>query len=1187
MLDPKKVMSLSLSGMVIFSQVAFADYVLPSGQTNIITNEAGKTHVINDTNLVRVDGYLRSLEANANGGYTGNGGRVLLRSGNLLIVGQGGTVDASGAWAGGVGGRVQFDAPFVVVNGRIMANGFQANAGSIYVNSGQFTMGPNAEMSAYSTTGLGGMINIRATKGYKGSAADGSIYVAGKMRTSGAPGTNPNYNGKANYIYMAGHGVTLASTANIGTFGGETYIYSTNGIVHEGVLNASGGTTYGGGKITLVSRAVEGNTNNNIDVKGVTFSQGFGNNDGGKITISSAGDIIVHNTANTSVSGGSANSGDAASNAGTIAMTAQNNISIDGGNTVNLSATGGRNSATGIYGNGGTITLNAKTGNLDLKASKVIAEGGTGGKLTLYAQNGQLNVGDNTYVNASGKNFGTMSSGGSITARAADINVAAHNLFPTFMVNGSPDAANKSDNGLGAGGTINFYATNNLTVNSNSTSSYAVFQAMGANGDAPGAGGKVTLQAANNVTFTEANTGHKRALADVSGGDGRVDTTGTGGTFTANAKAGDLTMTRMIVKANAGKAMKDYEANPMAGDAGSVALYAGGKVTLDNSNVEVFAHKTGGGGTLTISGNDVALNNAYAGVRSYNHDGKLGRVTIASKTNVNQTGEVFSTGTAGQDDANGGYLTIKGGREEGNELNLTRAIVSADWAASQSSATSTGNGGHLSVSGGDITVTELFKAEGGNAGGGGGYMAFNAAGDFNLNGAVLDTSGESGKNQNYLYVTAQGDVNLNNGYLQAATKTEGATAGHIAVHSYTGNINLAPDAEINAGSKRYTDDGTFNTIGGRASLRAQEGNINIAGTVRADGNEGGNGGVITARADKGSINFSGDGLFDVSSNGTDGEGNVGTAGTISTYAGSDVTVQTAGRAFDASSDSGNGGRVSIQANNVKLASTSDSEELINANSAGATGGTVNVRAASALTANAYSGITATGLAGGRVNFYGETVKLANTTNVSGADGGIITANATTGNLKLTKTAAMKADGTDGKGGTIALHSKEGNVTTNQATVLSATGSEAGGRVALTGKNVTVNNDTNVSSSSGKGGTFTANATDGIKFNAKASVDASGVDGGRVALTGNRVTVKGDVDLNAGDAGKGGTFTANARQGNATVAKQASISATGKDGGYVGVSAKEGKASFNGSADLSGSNNGGRLAVSGQSASFNG
>ncbi|MCA9841674.1 MAG: hypothetical protein KC475_06095, partial [Cyanobacteria bacterium HKST-UBA03] len=217
-----------------------------------------------------------------------------------------------------------------------------------------------------------------------------------------------------------------------------------------------------------------------------------------------------------------------------------------------------------------------------------------------------------------------------------------------------------------------------------------------------------------------------------------------------------------------------------------------------------------------------------------------------------------------------------------------------------------------------------------------------------------------------------------------------------------------------------------------------------------------------------------------------------------------------------------------------------------------------------MTANAYSGITATGLAGGRVNFYGETVKLANTTNVSGADGGIITANATTGNLKLTKTAAMKADGTDGKGGTIALHSKEGNVTTNQATVLSATGSEAGGRVALTGKNVTVNNDTNVSSSSGKGGTFTANATDGIKFNAKASVDASGVDGGRVALTGNRVTVKGDVDLNAGDAGKGGTFTANARQGNATVAKQASISATGKDGGYVGVSAKEGKASFNGS-----------------------
>ncbi|MCA9789367.1 MAG: hypothetical protein KC462_06315, partial [Cyanobacteria bacterium HKST-UBA05] len=442
-LHPNQVIAVGLSASICLSQLSWADVNIGN---QLVKNQAGTSHTITDGNLIQVDGYLRSVEADANGKYTGNGGSVVLNSGNLLIISGSGVVDASAVYGGKNGGNVTLNAPFVVVNGQIKANSFAGgNAGFIQVNAGQFDMGANARLEAYSAQGMGGRITINATD---------KATVAGTMRTTGNPGDNPNYGGAANHIEIVGHGVEIASTANIGAFGGNIKVESTNGITQDGVLNTTGGYHFTGGNIILTTTVNENTTNKNINVGGVTYSQGYYNQDGGLVSMKSAGDITVRNTALTSVSGGVTADGEVISNAGNIILDADGSISVVGdGKAVNLTATGGLNKNTKQYGKGGTVSMTARNGDLSVTATKAVAEGGTGGTFEMKAENGTLSIGGNTYFNASGKNYADMASGGTITLAANNVNMNAHSVFPTLMAVGAQEASNKADNGQGHGGT--------------------------------------------------------------------------------------------------------------------------------------------------------------------------------------------------------------------------------------------------------------------------------------------------------------------------------------------------------------------------------------------------------------------------------------------------------------------------------------------------------------------------------------------------------------------------------------------------------------------------------------------------------------------------------------------------------------------------------------------------------------
>ena len=82
-LHPNQVIAVGLSAFVCLSQLSWADVNIGN---QLVKNQAGTSHTITDGNLIQVDGYLRSVEADANGKYTGNGGSVVLAFAHNAIV---------------------------------------------------------------------------------------------------------------------------------------------------------------------------------------------------------------------------------------------------------------------------------------------------------------------------------------------------------------------------------------------------------------------------------------------------------------------------------------------------------------------------------------------------------------------------------------------------------------------------------------------------------------------------------------------------------------------------------------------------------------------------------------------------------------------------------------------------------------------------------------------------------------------------------------------------------------------------------------------------------------------------------------------------------------------------------------------------------------------------------------------
>ncbi|MCA9808214.1 MAG: hypothetical protein KC476_09700, partial [Cyanobacteria bacterium HKST-UBA06] len=614
---------------VAMIQNSWADFTLNT--TSVKTGTAASPYVINDNNLIHIqgNGYLRVINGDGS-----NGGHVQLNAPNgLIIIDNGGTVDASAQSLGGSGGSVQINGGTVVNNGRIWANGSGSGpGGQIFVNAGTFSQGATGDMSAYGgsqSAGLGGAIRV--------SASD-TITVDGKMRTSGRTGTNPTYNGAANQISLIGNGVTIASSANLGALGGGSLtISSRNGITQNGTISVEGSGTTSGGFLTMNA------TSGNIDLNGLTTARGYQSSNGGHIVaLANRGTVSVGSTGRLDANGGTNTSSSSVGRAGSVTLQGHH-VSLTGNGTdVNVTANGGQSTLTGQAGQAGTITLQATAGDVTMTNAKLVASGRHGGNIDIEAT-GQIRLQGNGYVAANAAN-GQVGNGGTITLDASDIAITAHGAYETLVAEGTQNPLNAA--GQGNGGSISLTASRTIDIDStadNAGVKTAVMSVRGSNSDQAGNGGRIYLKAGTTLSFDEhqADAQFKRLLANANGGQAHQGNNGGGGLI--QMSAGSMALNRAKLDASAGFNQTGTIAD-LAGDAGTVALRTADALALVNTTVTANASgSAGGGGQLLLESThgDIVLTNTFAGLLS----NAQSHLDVATGGNITQFGgELYARG---------------------------------------------------------------------------------------------------------------------------------------------------------------------------------------------------------------------------------------------------------------------------------------------------------------------------------------------------------------------------------------------------------------------------------------------------------------------------------------------------------------------------------------------------------------
>lgn len=121
------------------------------GKSGTITLTVGDTLRLQNASRITVE----TAQANA--------GDIALRGEPLLYIGSGGTITTSAAGGQGNGGDITIGADSVVLqDGQIRANAFAGHGGNIRIATGVFLADPDSRVSASSTLGIAGTVNIQA-----------------------------------------------------------------------------------------------------------------------------------------------------------------------------------------------------------------------------------------------------------------------------------------------------------------------------------------------------------------------------------------------------------------------------------------------------------------------------------------------------------------------------------------------------------------------------------------------------------------------------------------------------------------------------------------------------------------------------------------------------------------------------------------------------------------------------------------------------------------------------------------------------------------------------------------------------------------------------------------------------------------------------------------------------------------
>ena len=766
--------------------------------------------------------------------------------------------------------------------------------------------------AAVTTTGTAGLVLTPGASGGRVNLTDaltlggsGGLTVAGMVHStngtldisglgSGASIGGLDGNGLVN---LGSNALTLSNAAGVFSGvvkgAGGSLILAGGTQTLSGTNTYSGGTTLNGGVLTVSSDGNLGKSTGGLTFNGGTLAtsaafssardialQGNGTVQAGAAltlsgTISGSGRLTKAGSGTLTLSGTNTYGGGTTIDAGTLKVSADNNL---GAATGNLTFNGGTLNNTAAFSSARAIALQ---GDGTLQTSANLTLSGVisgGGDLTKTGSSTLTLSGVDTYTGATDIAAGTLALSG--TGSVADSSgVTADGTFDISATTSGASIAS-----LGGSGTVALGART-LTL-SNAAGSFS--GVIGGTGGLTVAGGSQTLSGANTYSgATSISAGTLKlsgtgSVADSSGVtvDGTFDISGTtaGATIASLDGSGTVTLgSKALTLSNAAGSF-----GGVIGGTGGLVL-AGGNQTLGGTNTYTGGTTLAGGvltvssdtnlggaaGDLVFNGGALATSSAFTSARGVTLQGNGTLQTDADlglSGVISGSGDLTKTGSGkltlsginiytGTTDISAGTLALSGAGSVADSSTVT-ADGTFDISGSTAGATiaSLDGTGTVTLGGKTLTLANASGTFGGIIGGSGGLAL--AGGNETLTGANTYGGGTT-LSGGTLSISSNGNLGATTGTLTLDGGTLENTASLVLDRTLAlgaGGGTLQTDAGTD-----LTLAGAVNGIGGLAQTGT--GSLTLGGDVTTGGDQSyGNvllGGDITLTSTTGSIGFAG------------------------------------------------------------------------------------------------------------------------------------------------------------------------------------------------------------------------------------------------------------------------------------------------------------------------------------------
>ena len=503
-----------------------------------------------------------------------------------------------------------------------------------------------------------------------------------------------------------------------------------------------------------------------------------------------------------------------------------------------------------------------------------------------------------------------------------------------------------------------------------------------------------------------------------------------------------------------------------SGNGGEVDLEANNIFVLDGAQAAALTFGAGAGGDLQVKANNVELTGTSPGgfssslATNTEGAGDGGDLTIESEYLLVANGGAIQSSVFGSGD--GGNLLVQANRVE---LISGAPVVGPSGLFANVEPGATGNGGKLAIESESLLIADGAQASVTTFGEGNGGILDIKVDEISLRG-ISPGGVPSG-----LFSNVGSTATGNGGQIKIETQrlqiADGAEISAITRSSgIAGNINIKAD-EINlVGVSSFAPTAIFSTVEEQAEGSGGNVNINTRSLKVIDGAQigvstrgSGNGGELNINANTieliGGSEFGASGIFGnaIGSTGDGGDIRIAT-NNLNIQAGATISASNFSSSGNVSPGQGKAGNIFVEANSIKLDTSSEIPSTITASTNAGGGGQITLKVTEELTLNNNSQITAE-------------------TQGSG-DGGSIAITAKTVNLNSRGQISTNSNGV-GQAGNINIVANE-EINANQGRITATSTQSGGGNINLTTDFLWLENNslisTSVLDSTGGGGNLT-------------------------------------------------------------------------------------------------------------------